>query len=168
MFCDISFSYKSERNTGIWIFLIDSLFNPLFLLNTSNLQRVLNDFISAYTYMTCTLWCISGTVDYVLTSHKCFVTVDGEEDYLSSYINKFWKPLLALFCCVQMSQQNYYQMRICFSLWQIFWLDDWCSEPIYKSNNPFNHNRRHSGEKPYQCTLYTIIVYQSDNPLSTH
>ena len=52
----------------------------------------------------------------VLTSHECFVAVVGEEDYLSSYINKFGKPLLALFCCVQMSQQNYYQMRMCFIL----------------------------------------------------
>ena len=43
-------------------------------------------------------------LESVLSSHECFVAVDGEEDYLSLYINKFGKPLLALFCCGQMSQ----------------------------------------------------------------
>ena len=120
MICDISFSYKSEPNTGICIFLIDSLFNPLFLLKISNLQRVSNDFISVYKYMTYALFDVLLLLESVLSS-QCFVAVDGEKDYLSLYINKFGKPLLALFCCGQMSQQNYYQNAYVFSLCDHFY-----------------------------------------------
>ena len=60
-------------------------------------------------------------LESVLSSHECFVAVDGEEDYLSLYINKFGKPLLALFCCGQMSQQNYYQNAYVFSLCDRFY-----------------------------------------------